>query len=427
MKKIRIITILFSVLVFMGCESSGMNNPPDYNETMDSNSTDDNISDENITIPEDEIKEEELNITTTNLRCYGIYDEKEYGFIDSRDLFISSSTDIILGGDWKDSDFEDTLTNYFTIKSINDEEVEYSDVNNLLLEYCKENINNNKYSNIRYVTSNSNDKYDYSIFNTEESQDITTNSNNILDYTKILRYAYAIDYLYNIDENRTYNNIQEEILLVDGNISEIYQTENNISDKYLYAVAIEVPEINDLDKEIIIVYRSRDDFDNSLSNEELENGYDFYKKVTDKYPSCVISDTKGCYNIVLTGDNMGALIAIDISHRSGELARVFYGLGDDLLISYKTEFDTYLRYNSSINFYTEEYERVDNTGTHFENIVKFSSLENEYNNSINGLIEEKLEPIYNGEDEEVTHIYISPDATIGAGLNKIVNIQEEVD
>jgi len=243
---------------------------------------------------------------------------------------------------------------------------------------------------------------------------------------QILRYAYAIDYLYNIDENKSFNNIQKEIFLVDDNVSELYQLENNSSDNYLYAIAIEVPESKDLDKEIIIAYKSRDDFDNALSTQELENGYDFYKKVTDKYPSCITSNIRECYNIVLTGENMGALIAIDISHRSGELARVFYGLGDDLLESYKTEFDTYLRYNNAINFYTEDYDKVDDTGKHFENMVTFSSLENKYNNSINGLIEEKLEPIYNGKEEEVTEIHISPDAKIGAGLKKIVNIQREL-
>ncbi|MBL0721452.1 MAG: hypothetical protein JJV88_02600, partial [Sulfurovum sp.] len=221
--------------------------------------------------------------------------------------------------------------------------------------------------------------------------------------------------------------IQKDIFLIDGNISELYRGENNNSKEYLYAIALKVPKIKDLHQEIIIVYKSRDDFDNALSERELENGYKFYKIVTEKYPSCITSNIKECYNIVLTGENMGALIAIDISQRSGELARVFYGLGDDLLKSYKTAFNTYLHYNSSINFYTAEYDKVENTGVHFENIVKFSSLENRYSYSITGLIEEKLEPIYNGKNEEVIEIYISPDAIVGAGLNKMVNIQGKVE
>jgi hypothetical protein len=459
--------------MFVGCESSSMNNPKDYNDTTENNnSVDENITipieDENLTIPiEDEnttepieednnattpIEDENLtqpiedeNLTTpvennnssTNLRCYFIYDEQSYGFIDSSNLVKSYSTNTILGGQWSDTNFENSTQNYFILKSIDNKDVNESDIDDILVQRCKDVNENSEYTNIKYITSQSSDIYEFPILTPSEDEDTVDSYNaDIFDYKKILRYAYAVSYLYdNNDTNRSdiNNTIKEDIFLIDNKVIELDRVEDNISNQYL-SVAIKAPKVttDNLDTEIIIAYKGSDNLNTAVSNSELERGYDFYKKVTTTYPPCKTSYSKEfddnqtdkeCYNIVLTGEKMGALIAIGVAQRTGISTRVFYGFGDDLLESYTTEFNTKLRLDSVINFYSSDVELVESSGEHLENIVKFSSLDNEYTNSIDGIIKEILEPLYeNNTFIEPIDMYLLPSILVGSGLDKRVDI-----
>ena len=430
MNKLKITLLLSCLFVFIGCESSCTNNPKDNNNTVDENTTLPPIGDENITNP---IEDEQNN---TNLRCYFIYDEKNRGFIDGSNLVKSSSTDIVLGGNWSNSTLENSTQNHFILKSINNIEVNETDIDNILTQNCKDTNENSDYMNIRYMTSESGEMYEYPILTSTQSGEIVTKyKSDIFNYKKILRYAYAVSYLYSDNNNtsNTNNTIADDIFLIDNKVLELDRIDDNISNQYL-AVAIEVPKVTDdnLDNEIIIAYRGKDNSDTPISDSEIESGYDFYTKITTKYPPCKssyskefddIQSDKECYNVVLTGEKMGALIAMGVAQRTGITTRVFYAFGDDLLKSYSTKFGTFLRLDNIINFYTSDIGLVESSGEHLENMVKFLYLENRYINSIDGLIEEVLEPLYiDSNKKEPIDIYILPSTTLGAGLRKRVDI-----
>jgi len=307
------------------------------------------------------------------------------------------------------------------------------------------------YTNIRYVTEKSGEVYEYPILTSTQSKEIANKYNSeIFNYKKILRYAYAASHLYdnnNNDNNEsdkksiidiidiidTNNSIKEDIFLIDNEVLELDRTDNNLSTGYL-AVAIEVPKVTDdnLDSEIVIAYRGRYNTDTPISDSEIESGYDFYTRITKKYPPCKssyskefndIQSDKECYNVVLTGEKMGALIAMGVAQRTGITTRVFYAFGDDLLNSYSTDFDTKLRLNNVINFYTSDIDLVEASGEHLENLIKFIHLENRYINSVDGLIEELFEPLYiDSKAKEPINMYILPDILLGAGVEKKVNI-----
>ena len=463
MKKSYGLIVLIALSMLAGC-SSGGTTQSDGNKTASTEKDPANIV----------LEDKGLYASTTYLKCYGVFTETnstKSGFIKRSDLIGSSwgynkyNRYLKLGGKWNKSGRTETTENYFVVEYIDGEPVNASDVRDILTQACargikKRNYKGNYSTTIRYNASNGNLLYDYPILTTKDVLNISKSFDNALDYGKILRYAYGAKYSYSIEvgvEPFPYLNdkIAKEIFLIDNKVKEVDRVtpDHASSTTGSYAVAIEVPAIpsKGLKKEIIISYKGTNFKNNADRIEDirlafknfnessahikwLEEAYNFYKKVTDKYTPCKssydVAFQKGkpeteCYNVVITGHSLGAFVAVDVGSRTGIATRVFSTPSTRVIESVLTTFANQMRLNNVITFYRKGDPIT--LGAHIENMIQFVSPVDTLNpigsHSIMPFIEDILRAKYmKTSGTTPLTMKLTPNAMLGAGLNKSINM-----
>ena len=395
-------------------------------------------------------------MATTYLQCYGVSDDfiarsktikKAWG-INRKNSWVK------LGGYWKDSGWNAVTENYFVVKEIDGQSVDDGEVAKKLQAIARDTIKR-KYAehyshNVVFFASDSSAGYEYPVLSPIQAAEIDSGK-QIFDYARLLRYAFAAEYVYSIEPGAASSEFPQKQIFKDlmhspdsGGL-DIIDTFSGASG--LIAMAIKVPAKKGLEEEIIISYKGTSNKGDIVQDIELMMGnlvesdedwqkdaYDFYQRISQQYPpnqSSVIDgysvpkSSKG-YNVVLTGHSLGAYTAVGVGVRSGVMTRVYSSPATRLISKYIYAFGNTMRLNNAINF-IRRYDPVATvSGNHDENMVYFPNVPgvNVINNHLlTGIINDILIPLTIDEKQSALpeSVYITPDTAMGSGLNSRVN------
>ena len=395
-------------------------------------------------------------MATTYLQCYGISDDfiarsktikKAWG-INHNNSWVK------LGGYWKDSGWNAVTENYFVVKEINGQPIDDGDVAKKLQDIARDTIKRKyaeRYSNkVVFFASDSSAGYEYPVLSPSQAAGIDSGK-QIFDYTRLLRYAFAADYVYSKEPGAAPSEFAQNQMFKDlmhspdsGGLDII---DTFFGTSGLIAMAIKVPATKGLEEEIIISYKGTSNKGDIVQDIELMMGnlvesdedwqkdaYDFYSKISQQYPPNRSSVLDGyrvpksskSYNLVLTGHSLGAYTAVGVGVRTGVMARVYSSPATRLISKYIYAFGNTMRLNNVINL-IRRYDPVATvSGNHDENMVYFPNVPgaNVINNHLlTGMINDLLIPLATKATQSglPESVYITPDTATGAGLNSRVN------
>lgn len=398
-------------------------------------------------------------LDSTYLQCYGVKDS----FASRSDLIKKSwavnpnNQYLKLEGYWKDNSYNADTENYFVVKKIDSVTVNSDQVHSTLANMCSNTLVN-KYSaefisNITYFAADSSYGYEYPVMS--EVDALAINSTDLpVTYNNMLRYAFASSYVYSTEQGANPFSFTDDPsfkqLMVDANSSELDVIATYAGDSGVHGVAIKVPAVpsKNLEEEIIISFKGTSSGSDVMQDIELMlanlsetdedwqlEAYNFTQQILAQYPANTASLTRGykasnaakTYNVVLTGHSLGAYTAIDAGVRTGVLTRVFSSPATRIIEKYIHAFANKMRYNNVINMVREKDPVATMSGRHNENMVYFpkapgaNPVDSHY---LTPFITDILMPLANNQASaanKATHIYITPDASIGAGLTELVN------
>lgn len=362
-------------------------------------------------------------------------------------------TYVKLGGYWRDSGTTAIYENYFVVTHINERQLDASaSLNQELTNICRAAMSN-KWSdyatNIVYFASDSSLGYEYPAISKDEESNISSSLDDVFDYRKILRYAFASRYAYFLDDPEQFpfkdNPAFRELMTnTEGQLEIIDQIVGD--EAGIYAVAIKAPQIGaDLEEEIIISYKGtsnkwdvwedvRLSFQNFFeSDTDWQKGaFDFFSQVVAQYPpknSCIQDGYKlvnGKHSVVLTGHSLGGYTAIQTGVRTGLVTRAFSSPATKIIDKYVNFFSNTLYRNCAVNFVRNSDPVVYGSGRHSENMVYFAepnTIVPFSSHYLNPFIQEILLPLAQSPNLDLnpTSMYITPDVLLGAGINKPIN------
>lgn len=364
----------------------------------------------------------------TFLKCYGLPDEKVSGFIDRKDLIKAAwgknaeGDYIELGGSWLDSGLLATRGNYFTVDYLDGKELSEEALTQQMTSACQRGLDS-KYPGqgydavVRYFAADSNLGNDFPLLLSSQAEAVSSTMDEVVNYSAILRYAYAANYVYSIEEGVpafSFNDDPEaQYLMMENNqIQELgrlipfdncAESDSDCTDvNYAHAVAIKVPAIPErgLNEEVIISYKgtvNQDDMtvdlqlmlanfrdDKHLEN-WLKNTYNFYHDITTQLDKPVCKDaydvpfqndtmaTDNCYSVVITGHSLGAFLASDVGTRTGVATRVFSSPATYMSENIRTIFASQMHLNNVVNFYRKGDPVVVQSGRHVENKIEYQA------------------------------------------------------
>nr|SHO00379.1 Putative uncharacterized protein [Moritella viscosa] len=243
--------------------------------------------------------------------------------------------------------------------------------------------------------------------------------------------------------------------MVDANSVELNIIATYAGDSGVRGVAIKVPAVpsKNLEEEIIISFKGTSSGGDVMQDVELmlanisetdedwqAEAYEFIQQILAQYPANTASLTRGykassatkTYNVVLTGHSLGAYTAIDAGVRTGVLTRVFSSPATRIIEKYIHAFANKMRYNNVINMVREKDPVATMSGRHNENMIYFpkaAGLNPADSHYLTPFINDILMPLANGQatTNKASHVYITPDATVGAGLTELVNIWDHIN
>lgn len=394
---------------------------------------------------------------STYLQCYGIKDS----FTPRSDLIEKSwavnpdNQYLKLEGYWKDNAFNADTENYFVVKKIDSVAVSSYEVHSKLDEMCNNTLAN-KYSNeftsnITYFASDSSLGYEYPVLSEEEALSIN-NTQLPFAYNKMLRYALASSYVYSTEQGADPFDFDGdplfESLMLSAGSSQLDIIATYVGNSGVHGVAIKVPAVpaENLEEEIIISFKGTSNGGDVLQDVELmvanlvetdedwqRDTYDFTQQILAQYPANSASLTRGyqtstaaqTYNVVLTGHSLGAYTAIDAGVRTGLLTRVFSSPATRIIEKYIEAFANKMRYNNVINMVRETDPVTTLSGRHDENMIYFPSASGPAKSHyLTPFIKDILMPLAQQQGTASSipgYVYVTPDATIGAGLNELIN------
>lgn len=397
---------------------------------------------------------------TTYAQCYGIKASYISNVFTSRSALIkkhwiqnSENQSLKLGGHWKDNSYFATQENYFTVNQIDGVEVSAENVQQQLIALSKQTLIHNGLEdyaeNIAYFANETSIGWEYPAINELEQEQLYTGK-DIFSYAKILRYAFASSYAYNLENPGQFdfidNKLYQSLMLVNGELNIIREI---INVNGVYAVAIKVPAIPNkgLEEEIIIAYKGTDNPTDVLEDIKLalanlietdhkwqKTAYDFCRSIIEEYPPNAESVASGYqrddvvgHNIVLTGHSLGAYTAIDSGVRTGIQTRVFSSPGTKIIESISKALANTMWLRNVINFRRNLDPVSSSLMRHDENEVEFpakSKLNPIQNHFLTPFINELLLPLAQGDgsaDLQPQQLFITANATVGAGLKHSVN------
>lgn len=349
----------------------------------------------------------ETKLSTTSLVCYGVENnsiKKEWAH--------DANGFLKFKGYWGSESFS-VPDNYFQIENSKKE----------LLESCRKSLSMQSEGQIYFTASNSSLGYEYPILIPGSSISPYDNENTfdwqlIKDYAKLAKLVYS---LADPKKEKTLSNFTP-----DG-YKEIKRKIDKQSN--MHAMAFE----NEKNKTIVISFKGTDfanltDVKNGASlfiqnlfttpslKKAFSEALSFYRDVKN------IAEAKE-FSIVLTGDSLGAHLAINVAIHSGENARVFDAPATRL-DNIKSNFGQWISQSmpmpNVINF-VREWDPFVKSGKHVENMVYFQA-DKSWNpmqlHSLKSFITEIFDktPMPNP-----TAIYVRPDASTGHGLNYTIN------
>lgn len=398
-------------------------------------------------------------LDSTYLQCYGVKDS----FAARSDLIKKSwavnpnNQYLKLDGYWKDNGYNADTENYFIVKAIDSQPVTSDKVHSTLASMCKNTLVN-KYSNeftsnVTYFASNSSVGYEYPVM-TEVDALAINNSELPVAYNNMLRYAFASSYVYSTEQGASSfsftDNPTFQQLMLNENSLDLDVIARYVGDSGVHGVAIKVPAVpsKNLEQEIIIAFKGTSNGGDVMQDIELVlanlsetdedwqvDAYNFTQQILAQYPANAASLTRGyqtsgattSYNVVLTGHSLGAYTAIDASVRTGVLARVFSSPATRIIEKYIHAFANKMRYNNVINMVREKDPVATLSGRHNENMIYFPKAPGSNpadSHYLTPFINDILMPLANNQASAAnkpTHVYITPDTSIGAGLTELVN------
>ena len=343
------------------------------------------------------------------------------------------------------------------MKAIDSVPVISEQVHSVLASMCSNTLVN-KYSdefisNITYFASNHSYGYEYPVMTEADALSIN-NTELPVAYNNMLRYAFASSYVYSTEQGADpfsfTDNATFQQLMVDANSVELNVIATYVGDSGVHGVAIKVPAVpsKNLEEEIIISFKGTSSGGDVMQDIELMlanlsetdedwqiEAYNFTQQILAQYPANTASLTRGyktsnaakTYNVVLTGHSLGAYTAIDAGVRTGVLTRVFSSPATRIIEKYIHAFANKMRYNNVINMVREKDPVATMSGRHNENMIYFPKAPgvNPANSHfLTPFITDILIPLANqqtSDTSKATHVYITPDATVGAGLTELVN------
>ncbi len=396
----------------------------------------------------------------TYVQCYGVKDS-----FAARSQLIKKSWAVNqynqylkLAGYWNENSYNATKENYFVVQNINSVPVSAGEVHQTLNEICRQTLaakySNDFTNNVTYFAANSSYGYEYPVLNELEAESINT-QDIALSYHKILRYAFAASYAYSIEQGANGfafydDDAFQELMLTDG-ATGMQIIDTFVGASGIHGVAIKVPAIADknLEEEIIISFKGTSNGGDVLQDIELMlanfvesdedwqiDAYHFTQRILALYPPKNTALTQGYqvakgtkkYNVVLTGHSLGGYTAIDAGVRTGVLTRVFSSPATRIIDKYIHAFANKMRFNNVINFIRETDPVATMSGRHNENMVYFPANNASYDpvasHYLTPFINDILKPLYqesNVKHASPTHVYITADTTIGAGLSQRMN------
>ncbi|NKB76148.1 MAG: hypothetical protein GKR96_03645 [Gammaproteobacteria bacterium] len=396
-------------------------------------------------------------MATTYIQCYGTRDDsvprsevikKAWGVNDNNSW-------VKLGGYWKDSGWNATSENYFVVEEINGSAVSDSQVTPRLEQIARSTMRS-KYGesyahNVTFFASNSSAGYEYPALSPSQAAAIQSGQ-GVFNYTKLLRYAFASDYVYGIEPGAAPSTFSQKRIFKDlmqaPDSSGLDVIDTFTGSSGLIAMAIKVPGTKELDEEIIISYKGTSNQGDIIQDVELMMGnlvesdvdwqkdaHDFYQRITKRYPPNSASLASGYqstgvtqgHNVVLTGHSLGAYTAAGVGVRTGVLTRVFSSPATRLISKYTDAFANTMRLNNVVNFIRRFDPVATVSGNHDENMVYFPStggMNVIENHLLTGMIGDLLLPLSeNSKQNELLpeFVYVTPDASTGASLNSRIN------
>ncbi len=400
--------------------------------------------------------------TKTSLKVYGIRNSYTYDgtFVSqsklTKSLFAKNTNNsyVELKGYWHDPSLLATKENYFVVTKVNDQQIfGRDDLKKKLIQISKDNFNKtdaNYGRNVVYFASESQLGYEYPLLSQEEEREISSDLYNEFDYKKILRYAFASSYVYHMSDYDNFpfkdNPMFIDLMIPKGSQQVQVIDKMDGGDHGVFAAAIKVPKVpdTDLEEEIIISYKGTSNMWDVLQDIELmiqnffeankdwqKESFDFFQRVAFKYPpknSSIQSGyeySNGQNSIVLTGHSLGGYTAIQTGMRAGVTTRAFSSPATKIIGKYTDVLSNTLYRNYAINFVRKNDPVVFASGRHEENMLYFSEV------GINPLNNHYLTPFINDILIPNTqyyipnfpeNIYVTPNALLGAGLNKPINV-----
>ncbi|MCP4694765.1 MAG: hypothetical protein GY859_42450, partial [Desulfobacterales bacterium] len=308
--------------------------------------------------------------------------------------------------------------------------------------------------NVAYFASDSSLGYEYPPLSEKNVKAILAKGNPF-SYKKLLRYAFAASHAYSIEKGaepfsfRDNKNFKE--LMTPGGSGELAIIDTFKGRSGLYAAALDAPAVAGagLDREIIIAYKGTSNIGDGIQDMKLmftnffesdtdwqRDAYDFCKRIIADYPPNERSLAGGyakpraakTYNVVFTGHSLGGYTAIDAGVRTGVLTRVFSSPATRIIEKYVELFANKMRLNNVINFIRDGDPVATMSGRHDENMVYFPpgnfEMDPFRSHYLSPFITKVLEPLSQRPDDArsiPTHVYITPDTFVGAGLNSRIN------
>jgi hypothetical protein len=406
-----------------------------------------------------------FSLDSTYLQCYGVKDnfEPRSDLIKKSWAVNPNNQYLKLDGYWKDNSYSADTENYFVVKVIDSVPVTSEQVHSVLAGMCSNTLVN-KYSdkfisNITYFASNNSYGYEYPVITETDSLAIN-NTELPVAYNSMLRYAFASGYVYSTEQGAApfpfTDNTKFKQLMVDENSAELNIIATYVGKSGVQGVAIKAPAVpsKNLEEEIIISFKGTSDGTDVMQDIELmlanlsetdkdwqAEAYQFTQQILAQYPANKASLTRGykassaakTYNVVLTGHSLGAYTAIDAGVRTGILTRVFSSPATRIIEKYTHAFANKMRYNNVINMVREKDPVATMSGRHNENMIYFPEAAGSNpadSHYLTPFINDILIPLANGKTtaaNKMSHVYITPDATTGAGLTELVNIWDHTN
>ncbi|KAF7780964.1 hypothetical protein PRUB_a5382 [Pseudoalteromonas rubra] len=389
---------------------------------------------------------------TTFVQSYGIHT----GFIPRSQLvkkhwMLAGDDYAKLQGHWHDNALTAIYGNYFVVDKINGVEVSDAQAQATLEELSRVTLAQQfgpQYSNnISFFASDRSVGWEYPVLTPSQAKEIS-NSLDVIAYNKVLRYAFASAYAYSLEPGGSFayhdDPLYQKLMLTNGKL-EIIDSLLNVDGVYAFAVKVPAIASESLEEEVIIAYKGTNPFNTGDLYEDFKlffanlaetdiawqrTAYEFCQHILDQYPpnqasvapGYQIPETTNSHNVVLTGHSLGGYTAVDSGVRTGIQTRVFASPGTKIIDTYARYFANTMRLRNVINFRTD-YDPISSSALrHDENEVEFPAFPDKnlfVNHSLENMIKERLIPLYhNWQDPTArpSQLFITPDASIGAGL-----------